>query len=748
MNFSIKTTLIALFSVSAAILAAISITSLISAYDRNQSADDAVNYVLADQALFGASSAYRIERADAGSVLLLAGDKAQPVVAKMMERRAIVDRGLGEAIVELNDLGQPAANAVAASLRTVASAIQRQRSDVDAALQLPVGARDAKLGDRVIAESVSILSQFDQATTEVEREIRSLAPSLLRFIVLRAASGNARVAAGEGSRIISAALRTKTPFSPANSLAVAVQNAKTQAAWSEVQSLADGGDIPATLKAAIASAEQIYFAGEAAALRQRLTDELSAGTVPDIDTELWRAKSIAALEKLAGVSLAVMDSLAAEADSISSHAWYLLLSYAALLALTLAVGLVGLLVVIYRVARPISHLTLAMEDLAGGRLSIEIPNTHRRDEIGGMAKALLVFKDEMARNAALEAEAGVARQRAEAERRESMTALAGAFENVVGGIIGGVAAAAGQLHGTARAMTQAARRTSEQSTAVAAAAEQASANVVMVASSAEELGSSVDEIGRQVQQSAQMSHVAVAEAEKTGKVMQDLAQAAARIGDVVGLISSIAGQTNLLALNATIEAAPRRRCRQGLRGGRLRSQGARYPDGQGDRGDREPDQRHPVQHPACGSGHRDRGHPDPQHERRRLQHLRRGGGAGGGDPRDRPQRRSGRHRNPYGERAHRQGGPDRRRDRRFRRPCAFRRRRPVRPGGAARSRDAALPADYPQRVRAGGWRSGGGAGRGPRRTGWPRLPCLPHLQALAAGLLAAVLPAQARAPLL
>ncbi|MFG1478406.1 HAMP domain-containing methyl-accepting chemotaxis protein [Xanthobacter sp. V4C-4] len=540
---------------SAAILAAISITSLISAYDRNQSADDAVNYVLADQALFGASSAYRIERADAGSVLLLAGDKAQPVVAKMMERRAIVDKGLADAIVELNDLGQPAANAVAASLRTVASAIQRQRSDVDAALQLPVGARDAKLGDRVIAESVSILSQFDQATTEVEREIRSLAPSLLRFIVLRAASGNARVAAGEGSRIISAALRTKTPFSPANSLAVAVQNAKTQAAWSEVQSLADGGDIPATLKAAIASAEQIYFAGEAAALRQRLTDELSAGTVPDIDTELWRAKSIAALEKLAGVSLAVMDSLAAEADSISSHAWYLLLSYAALLALTLAVGLVGLLVVIYRVARPISHLTLAMEDLAGGRLSIEIPNTHRRDEIGGMAKALLVFKDEMARNAALEAEAGVARQRAEAERRESMTALAGAFENVVGGIIGGVAAAAGQLHGTARAMTQAARRTSEQSTAVAAAAEQASANVVMVASSAEELGSSVDEIGRQVQQSAQMSHVAVAEAEKTGKVMQDLAQAAARIGDVVGLISSIAGQTNLLALNATIEAA-------------------------------------------------------------------------------------------------------------------------------------------------------------------------------------------------
>ncbi|MFG1419778.1 HAMP domain-containing methyl-accepting chemotaxis protein [Xanthobacter sp. V0B-10] len=555
MHFSIKTTLIVLFSTIAAILAAISISSLISAYGRNQSADAAVSYVLADQGLFGAYSAYRVERADVGSALPLPADKAQPVITKMMERRATADKGLGTAIEELNALGAPAARAVAERLRTAISAINRQRSEVDAALRLPVEARDPKLAGRVMTESLSILSQLEQATFEVEREIRRLEPSLLRFIVLRVAAGNARVAAGDASVIISAALRNKTPFSTANSLAVAAQNAKVQVAWSEVTSMADASDIPAALKTAITNAEQIYFSGDMSALRQKLVEELSAGTIPSIDTEVWRSKSISSLESLAAVGLAAMDSLADEADGIAAHSWYMLLSFAGLLVLALGVGVVGLVVVIGRVTRPISHLTLAMEQLAGGHLSIEIPDTHRRDEIGGMAKALLVFKEEMARNAALEAEAGAARKRAEAERRESMLKLAGDFENVVGAIIGGVASASSQMHGTARAMAEAARRTSEQSTAVAAAAEQASTNVVMVASSAEELGSSVDEIGRQVQQSAQMSHVAVTEAEKTGKVIQDLAQAASRIGDVVGLISSIAGQTNLLALNATIEAA-------------------------------------------------------------------------------------------------------------------------------------------------------------------------------------------------
>jgi methyl-accepting chemotaxis protein len=115
--------------------------------------------------------------------------------------------------------------------------------------------------------------------------------------------------------------------------------------------------------------------------------------------------------------------------------------------------------------------------------------------------------------------------------------------------------AAEQLRQTAQAMTATAEETSRQSTAVASAAQQASANVQTVATAAEELTASIKEIGRQALQSANIANKAVEEAEKTNHVVQGLAEAASRIGEVVDMINNIAGQTNLLALNATIEAA-------------------------------------------------------------------------------------------------------------------------------------------------------------------------------------------------
>ncbi len=555
MNLSIKTTLIALFSVISAILAAICITSLLTAYRHNQTAEDAVRYVRADHGLFGAYSAYRLERADAGSVLPLPAERAQPVITGMMQRRVTSDTGIGVALAQLDALGVPEARAITEKLRTVHAAIKRQRADVDAALQLPLEARDSKLGGRIMTESLGLLSQMEQTTDAVERQIRILEPSLLRFIVVRAAAGTARMGAGDASLIISAALREKRVFTPANTINFAAHNAQVQTGWTEVKTMVDAPDMPETLKSAMAKAQDHYFSGPVKTLRDQLAEDLSNGKLANVDAETWRGQSVPALESLAAVGLAAVDSLAKAADGLASDAWHLLLTYAGLLIVSLAAAIIGLVVVIGRVTRPISGLTAAVQALAGGNLAIEIPNTHRQDEVGSMAKAVLVFKEEMARNAALEAEAEAARLKAEAERREGMMRLAAEFESAVGGIIGSVASASTQLHGTARTMAEAARRTSEKSTAVAAAAEEASTNVVMVASSAEELGSSVDEIGRQVQQSAEMSNVAVAEAQKTGTVIQDLAQAAARIGDVVGLISSIAEQTNLLALNATIEAA-------------------------------------------------------------------------------------------------------------------------------------------------------------------------------------------------
>ncbi|MEH3065094.1 MAG: methyl-accepting chemotaxis protein [Methylobacterium radiotolerans] len=217
----------------------------------------------------------------------------------------------------------------------------------------------------------------------------------------------------------------------------------------------------------------------------------------------------------------------------------------------LAAAIFGLLYI----SRPIAAMTAAMTRLARGEAGTDVPFRHRRDEIGAMAAAVQVFKDNLIRTRQLEAEAEAARQDAERQRGLAMRQVADRFADAVGGIVAQVSTAAASLQATARGMTETAAETAGQSTTVAAAAEEAASNVGTVAAAAEELGASVQEIGRQVDGSAGLARAAVAEADRTGALVRDLSEAVARIGDVVGLISTIAGQTNLLALNATIEAA-------------------------------------------------------------------------------------------------------------------------------------------------------------------------------------------------
>ena len=207
------------------------------------------------------------------------------------------------------------------------------------------------------------------------------------------------------------------------------------------------------------------------------------------------------------------------------------------------------------VSRPIERMTAAMRRLAAGDTEAEIPYEGRRNEIGAMAAAVRVFRENLLRSRALEAETASARASAEAQRRAGMRQMADGFEAAVGHVLAAVAAAATELQATAGSMAGTANDTAGRSATVAGAAEEAAANVTTVAAAAEELGASVGEIGRQVDGSAGLAQAAVAEADRTAALVQDLSTAAARIGDVVAMISQIAGQTNLLALNATIEAA-------------------------------------------------------------------------------------------------------------------------------------------------------------------------------------------------
>ena len=207
------------------------------------------------------------------------------------------------------------------------------------------------------------------------------------------------------------------------------------------------------------------------------------------------------------------------------------------------------------ISRPIKAMTAAMQELANGNKSVEIPGTDHKDEIGDMAGTVQVFKDNAIAVDRMQAEAKEAEIRAAKEKKELMQKMANDFDSSVGGIVNAVSSAATELESSAQAMSATAEETSRQAGAVAAASEEASANVQTVASAAEELSSSISEISRQVSQSAKIAAGAVEEANRANDMIQGLVQAAQKIGEVVELITSIADQTNLLALNATIEAA-------------------------------------------------------------------------------------------------------------------------------------------------------------------------------------------------
>ena len=206
------------------------------------------------------------------------------------------------------------------------------------------------------------------------------------------------------------------------------------------------------------------------------------------------------------------------------------------------------------ITRPMSALTGRMGELANGNTDIDLSAASRGDELGAMARAVEVFRDNAIERARLEGMSEKERA-AQAARQKKIEALIDGFRAEVASALDQVAAATTEMESTAGALASIADTTNEQAASAAAASEEASTNVQTVASAAEELAASIGEIDRQVEQTSEVVRRASDRATSTNSQVATLAEAAQKIGDVVGLISDIAEQTNLLALNATIEAA-------------------------------------------------------------------------------------------------------------------------------------------------------------------------------------------------
>jgi methyl-accepting chemotaxis protein len=227
---------------------------------------------------------------------------------------------------------------------------------------------------------------------------------------------------------------------------------------------------------------------------------------------------------------------------------------AAILGAVVIIGIGVSFYLVRDVSTGIASIVNPMQALGKGDLSADVPHRGEKTEIGSMADTLQVFKEALIAKKAAD-EAAALDAEAKIDRGRRVDSITRNFESMIGEIVQTVSSASTQLEASAGTLSSTAARSQELTTLVAAASEEASTNVQSVASATEELSSSVNEISRQVQESARMASDAVGQARVTNDRVSELSKSAARIGDVVELINSIAGQTNLLALNATIEAA-------------------------------------------------------------------------------------------------------------------------------------------------------------------------------------------------
>jgi len=278
------------------------------------------------------------------------------------------------------------------------------------------------------------------------------------------------------------------------------------------------------------------------------------GTTEGIDAGHWFKNITQKINLLKKVEDKVAADLHTTAATIESSAslGFMTFGVITVVLLVLTAGLV--FVIVTGITRAIAAMTDAMSTLAEGDKAIEIPGTERGDEIGSMAAAVQVFKDNM-----IKAEELADREKAELKAREERTqrieALNQKFDADVADVLQSVSSSATQMMSTAQGLSANVEQTNQKSTAVAAASEEASTNVQTVASAAEELSASIAEINQQVFRSSEVSSGAKNEVDQANETIRTLAGSVHKIGEIVELITDIADQTNLLALNATIEAA-------------------------------------------------------------------------------------------------------------------------------------------------------------------------------------------------
>jgi methyl-accepting chemotaxis protein len=417
----------------------------------------------------------------------------------------------------------------------------------------PKASRRAALAKEYMDTTQALLDTLEKLSATLAAAVNHQDATIDQLLAIKQIAWLLRNTAGEASLLVSNGIAAGR-LTPETHLKYVGFVGGTEAAWNALQVTASGMQLPPALSAAMAATKTAYFEPQYLALRDRLLAALIAGEKPELTANQWSPITVGRLSSAVGVAEAALDAAKDYTAVQHSEALRSLALQLVLLAAALVLTVGAMMAVGRRVITPLHNMSDAMLKVAAGDLSVDTGYTARRDEIGALAGALETFKQQAQDKLRIERQERE-RNAGAATRQKTIEACVGEFETTVRQTLQQLSDASRQMRTTSTGLSAVSRQTNERVQVAEKASGAASMSVESVASASEELSASINDISQQAAHAAGIASRAVSQARETDGTVQGLAKSAGRIGEVVGLINTIAAQTNLLALNATIEAA-------------------------------------------------------------------------------------------------------------------------------------------------------------------------------------------------
>ncbi len=541
-----------IFSTALVIIVGFSLSAWTS-WTRLQQADRIVSIAAASADVFKAMANIRADRSTTNRQLT-SDIQVDAEIEKYI--RGIRDElmpALARAVDILPAIDIPQRDAIVADLARLNKTLLAQQAEFWTEVAKPRASRRIALAKEYLETEDALMSILEKLSPVLAASVNHQDATIDQLLMIKQMAWLLRQNAGESSVIVGNALTTGK-ISPESQLAFTKFVGATDAAWSAVELAATGMQLPKALSAAMSETKSVYFDPQYTSTRDAIIATIAKGEKASMTANQWSPFSVG---RMASAIRLADAALAAAKDHASAQRAGALQSLTLQLTLLLAaVGLTGaaMLAVSRRVITPLHRIRDAMLKVAGGDLSVDSGYLDRKDEIGALAGALETFKQQAIDKLKIE-EQERERNAGAAARQRAIETYVGEFESVVRKSLGELSDASGEMRKTSGDLSAVSRQTNDRVEVAGRASHEASSSVESVAAAAEELSASINDISQQAAHAAGIASRAVNQARETDGTVQGLAQSAGRIGEVVGLINTIAAQTNLLALNATIEAA-------------------------------------------------------------------------------------------------------------------------------------------------------------------------------------------------